>query len=46
MHTLILYNCHISPDATIDPWMKELWLKLADFFPIPPELPPIGDKTG
>eukprot|EP00731_Ephydatia_muelleri_P023982 Em0016g253a len=34
-----------GPDATIDPWMKELWLKLADFFPIPPELPPVGDKT-
>lgn len=34
-----------GPDATIDPWMKELWVKLANFFPTSQGLPLIGDNS-
>jgi len=34
-----------SPDAVIDPWLRQLWEKLLFLYPLPPGVEPISDSV-
>jgi hypothetical protein len=34
-----------SPDAAIEPWLKQLWVKLLSLYPLPVGQSPINDSV-
>lgn len=40
-----LYLLFSSPDAAIEPWLKQLWDKLLSLYPLPVGQSPINDSV-